>query len=86
MRKQNLTLLAEEDISWGQTVHSHGVTVAVILVLLRLNFEGCPEAAFRIDLLSIKRATSQVAPRCSLRMPPEEYRSVCVSMPEGSVC
>lgn len=56
MRKQNLKLLAEEDISWGQTVHSHGVTVtvAVILDLFRLNFEGCPEAAFRIDLLSIK--------------------------------
>lgn len=34
----------------------------VILILFRLSFEGCPEAAFRADLLSIQRATSQAQP------------------------
>lgn len=59
MRKQNLKVLAEEEhfmkapvkqcILMGLLLLLQGV----IVVPSRLNFEGCPEAAFRTDLLSI---------------------------------
>lgn len=57
----------------------------VILVLFRPTFEGCPEAAFKTDLLSIQRTNLQAWPPGAASEYPLKDTGLCVRERAGRV-